>query len=203
MANLTDTILEIASELMHKYGISSVTMDDIAKECHISKRTLYEKIPDKRTLVWYCMLYNKEKNQQAIKDLVNESSSTLDALLLIYRHMRNGVTNESSIFFKDMHRLYPDLEKKCREMHQEEAQSFGNFLQKGINEGMFLSNIDLSLAAQAFIFQSGAIMRYLGTTKDMLTVRKMMDTTFVVFLRGIATTKGIKIIDQFIIENNL
>lgn len=203
MSDLTDTILIKASGLMDKYGISSVTMDDIAKECRISKRTLYENIPDKRTLVWYCVLFNRNKTRNEMKDVVSESSSTLDALLHIYQRMRSTLTETSSIFFKDMHRLYPDLEKKCREMHREQAQAFGDFLAKGIQDGMFRANIDLNLAAEVFMAQSTAIMKEINTTNDIQTIKKMIDTAFVIFLRGVATPKGIEIIDKFLNENNL
>lgn len=188
---------------MSKYGISSVTMDDIAKECHISKRTLYEKIPDKRTLVWYCVLFNKERKQMEAVNFVHESSSTLDALLHIYRHARKSMSDASSIFFKDMHRLYPDLEKRCRDMHREQAQAFGTFLTRGIEEGMFRPDIDFDLAADVFMAQSSSIMKEMGVTKDAQTIAKMMNTAFIIFLRGIATAKGLEIIDEFFEKNNI
>lgn len=188
---------------MGKFGISSVTMDDIAKECHISKRTLYEQIPDKRTLVWYCILFNKEKREGEAKVLVDKASNTLEALLHIYRHARNSLTESSSIFFKDIHRLYPDLEKQCRDIHREQAIAFGKFLAQGIEEGTFRHDIDLELAAEVFTAQSGAIMKEFGITKDIDSIKRMIDIAFVIFLRGVATKKGIELIDNFLEENKL
>ncbi len=188
---------------MDKYGISSVTMDDIAKECHISKRTLYEKIPDKRTLVWKCVLFEKERKHNETRELINKSQSTLEALLHIYRNARKGLTKVSSIFLKDMHRLYPDLEKKCRDIHREQAGSFGDFLTRGVEEGMFRSDIDFVLAADVFMAQSSAIMKEMGVTNDPQTVIKMLNTAFIIFLRGIATPKGLELIDNFFTENNI
>lgn len=201
MSSLTDTILVTASGLMNKYGISSVTMDDIAKECRISKRTLYEQIPDKRTLVWQCVLYNRKIQQDKAQNLVNNSQSTLDALLNIYRNARKNLTESSSVFFKDMHRLYPDMEKRCREMHREQAQSFAVFLARGVKEEMFRNDIDYELAADIFMSQTNSIMKEMAVTKEPQTIIKMMNTALVIFLRGIATQKGIKIIDDFFNEN--
>lgn len=203
MSDLTDIILSTASNLMDKYGISSVTMDDIAKECRISKRTLYEQIPDKRTLVWHCVLHSRERKFSETRKLINNSKSTLDALLHIYRHSRKGMTESSNVFFKDMHRLYPDLEKQCREMHKEQAKAFGEFLTRGVNEGMFRSDINFSLAANVFMAQSSAIIKELGVTNEPQTVVNMMNTAFLIFLRGIATKKGLEIIDDFFKENNI
>ena len=188
---------------MNKYGISSVTMDDIAKECHISKRTLYEKIPDKRTLVWHCFLFNRDMRQAEAKALVAEATSTLDALLLIYRNMRKTLTESSSVFFKDLHRLYPDMEKQCRSIHREQANTFGEFLSQGIEQGMFRKDINLELAAEVFMAQSGAIMKELGVTNDIEMAKNMIDTAFVIFLRGVATPKGVELIDKFLEENNI
>ena len=203
MSELTNTILITASKLMQKFGISSVTMDDIAKECHISKRTLYEHIPDKRTLVWNSVLFNKEKKQTEVMKLLQEAPSTLAALLHIYRYMRGSFTESTSIFFKDMHRLYPDIEKKCREFHREQAESLGAFLTKGVDEGMFRTDINFATAADVFTVQAASIMKELSTTNELKTVQNMIDTAFVIFLRGIATHKGLEIIDEFLKENNI
>ena len=203
MSELTNTILITASKLMQKFGISSVTMDDIAKECHISKRTLYEHIPDKRTLVWNSVLFNKEKKQTEVMKLLQEAPSTLAALLHIYRYMRGSFTESTSIFFKDMHRLYPDIEKKCREFHREQAESLGAFLTKGVDEGMFRTDINFATAADVFTVQAASIMKELSTTNELKTVQDMIDTAFVIFLRGIATHKGLEIIDEFLKENNI
>lgn len=203
MPELTNTILTKANLLMNKYGISSVTMDDIAKECRISKRTLYEKIPDKKTLVWHCFLFNKDIHQAEARELVTKSTSILEALLHIYRNIRETITESSSVFFKDLHRLYPDMEKQCRSIHREQANTFGQFLSKGIEQGMFRNDLNMDLAAEVFTAQSSAIMKELGTTKDIETVKSMIDTAFVIFLRGVATPKGLSLIDKFLDENNI
>lgn len=203
MPELTNKILTKANELMNQYGISSVTMDDIAKECHISKRTLYEKIPDKRTLVWNTILFNRERKQEEAEKLLKESPSTLDAVLQIYRYMRISISQSSSIFLKDMHRLYPDLEEKCRNGYRDQAQALGVFLTKGVEEGTFRNDINFSLAAEVFTSQTNSIMKELSTSNNPKTVQEMIDTTFVIFLRGIATQKGLELIDNFLKENNI
>lgn len=203
MQSLTDKILDKTCLLMEQYGISSVRMDDIAKECGISKRTLYECIPDKRTLVWQCVLHKREQNAVETKTLIYESSNTLDALLHIYRHMRKGMSVASGVFFKDIHRLYPDIEQQFNDIHKEQSKAFANFLQKGVIEGVFRSDINFPLASKAFIAQSSSIMKELVITSEPKEFIRMVDIAFVIFLRGIATAKGLEIIDDFFKENNI
>ena len=46
-------ILSKVAELFQKYGIKSVTMDDIARELSISKKTLYQYFSDKHGRIVY------------------------------------------------------------------------------------------------------------------------------------------------------
>ena len=202
MSNLTETILSIANALMGTYGISSVTMDDIAKECHISKRTLYEQIPDKRTLVWQCILYDRDCKSAEAQKLVMQTATTLEALLHIYRHVRKNLEESTSVFYKDMHRLYPELAKKCKEMHREQAHALSRFLSKGVKEGMFRNDINFELAADVFLVQSSSLIKEFSLTANSNVVL-MLNTAFKIFLRGIATQKGLEIIDNFFTENNI
>lgn len=202
MSNLTETILSIANALMGTYGISSVTMDDIAKECHISKRTLYEQIPDKRTLVWQCVLYDRDCKSAEAQKLVMQTATTLEALLHIYRHVRKNLEESTSVFYKDMHRLYPELAKKCKEMHREQAHALSRFLSKGVKEGMFRNDINFELAADVFLVQSSSLIKEFSLTANSNVVL-MLNTAFKIFLRGIATQKGLEIIDNFFTENNI
>ena len=203
MSNLTETILAKANALMATYGISSVTMDDIAKECHISKRTLYEQIPDKRTLVWQCILYDRDCKSAEAQKLVTQTETTLEALLHIYRHVRENLEKSTSVFYKDMHRLYPELAKKCREMHREQAHSLSRFLSKGVEEGMFRDDINFEMAADVFLVQSTTLIKEYNLTVNNNNFVQMLNTAFKIFLRGIATKKGLEIIDNFFTENNI
>ncbi len=187
---------------MATYGISSVTMDDIAKECHISKRTLYEQIPDKRTLVWQCVLYDRDCKSAEAQKLVMQTATTLEALLHIYRHVRKNLEESTSVFYKDMHRLYPELAKKCKEMHREQAHALSRFLSKGVEEGMFRNDINFELAADVFLVQSSSLIKEFSLTANSNVVL-MLNTAFKIFLRGIATQKGLEIIDNFFTENNI
>ena len=202
MSNLTETILAKANALMATYGISSVTMDKIAKECHISKRTLYEQIPDKRTLVWQCVLYDRDCKSAEAQKLVMQTATTLEALLHIYRHVRKNLEESTSVFYKDMHRLYPELAKKCKEMHREQAHALSRFLSKGVKEGMFRNDINFELAADVFLVQSSSLIKEFSLTANSNVVL-MLNTAFKIFLRGIATQKGLEIIDNFFTENNI
>ena len=47
MINESNVIIKKARELYYKYGIKSITMDDVAREMGISKKTLYQEVKNK------------------------------------------------------------------------------------------------------------------------------------------------------------
>ena len=49
--SVQEKILEVADKLFHKFGARSVSMDDIASELSISKKTIYQYFKDKNDIV--------------------------------------------------------------------------------------------------------------------------------------------------------
>ena len=52
MENIAEKILETAGSLFLKYGVKSISMDDIARELSISKKTIYNFFKDKKEMVF-------------------------------------------------------------------------------------------------------------------------------------------------------
>ena len=52
MENISEKILETAGSLFLKYGVKSISMDDIARELSISKKTIYHFFKDKNEIVF-------------------------------------------------------------------------------------------------------------------------------------------------------
>ena len=87
-------------------------------------------------------------------------------------------------------------------MHREQAHTLSRFLSKGVKEGMFRNDINFELAADVFLVQSSSLIKEFSLTANSNVVL-MLNTAFKIFLRGIATQKGLEIIDNFFTENNI
>ena len=55
--DLKERIIQTALLLFGKYGVKSITMDEIASGLGVSKRTLYETFKDKESIIMECYLY--------------------------------------------------------------------------------------------------------------------------------------------------
>ena len=64
-----ERIVTECSKMLMSVGPTSMTMDDVARACGISKRTLYETFPDKRTLIEECIHHEHEAKNAALKEI--------------------------------------------------------------------------------------------------------------------------------------
>ena len=122
--DLKERILVTSYDLLTQYGISSVTMDFIAKECGISKRTLYEQFTDKNTLVVKAIKRCNEEQRKQFCKIVEEAPNRLIAILKMYSIIRDFIVNINPAFFFDMDRLYVEIANEYKELRYEHIVYF-------------------------------------------------------------------------------
>jgi len=64
------------TDLFYRFGVKSITMDDVARHLAISKKTLYRYFVDKNDMVYQCCLHDLEKRKAALATI---SEKALDA----------------------------------------------------------------------------------------------------------------------------
>ena len=181
--------------MMMQIGVSSMTMDAIARSCGISKRTLYEQFPDKLTLITEALRYDGQQKHERLEKIFNNSSNRLDALLNVYAEIRKQVSH-------DIRRLYPSLYTDFESVQSQNNHYLIEVLKKGRNEGMVRDNVNLDISVQVLnLVIHNPEMANLAYRNDLPLVR-VLDEVFINFLRSIATIRGIALIDEFISKLN-
>lgn len=187
-----DEILERIGILFYKYGIKSISMDDIAKELGISKKTLYQRFENKRELVERVIQYH---NDLLICDLDNIERNAEDAievhmqLILISKKWIEGI-NPS--FEYDLEKYYGDV---CRKNQEEQMIIMKQFhkrnLKRGIEEGVYREDINIDIITNIHI----TTVINLHTTglfsKEDLMSFELYWQYFLLIMRGIASLKGL------------
>ena len=85
--------------LFGKYGIRSMTMDALAEEMGISKRTIYERFKDKDTLLLEVITYYKQQTAEEAHKIIDQSDNAIEAMFRIMRdHHQSDRTDESRLF---------------------------------------------------------------------------------------------------------
>ena len=198
--DLKERILTITTQQTMQVGVSSTTMDNIARSCGISKRTLYELFPDKLTLLTEAMRFSIGKQREKLNELIEKSDNTLNALLSIYSHIRDQVSHTAQVMIDDIRRLYPSLYQEYLNEHFQNNRNFALILKEGQKQGFIRKNADIDVAISGFSIIMLNIKRNNPIAISQVNTKQILDETFITIIRGLASQEGIKIIDKFLEE---
>ena len=195
---LKGRILQIATALFHQHGIKQVKMDDIANDLRISKRTLYEVYENKEDLLFEVLQQHDSVERQQLLEFDKPGTNVINIILEIYRVRTAEFITVNPLFFEDLQK-YPNLLTYVRKLHEDKEAEIVAFIERSKNEGLFLENVnygivrELTFASEQFVMNNFLFKRY-----DITELSRIM---IMLFVRGICTEKGIKLLDQYFSEN--
>ena len=181
-------------------GVSSMTMDEVARACGISKRTLYETFPDKRTLVTECIRRQHAIKNNEVKEIFETSSNCFEAMYRVYLRARKVYETTSVAFINDIRRLYPDIFDQHMESEKVTVNGLSSVLRKAQDEGLVIKRINPEIAAYLFVLSMRELHERGRLNKFGFKEAELFEHVFISFLRGVATRQGIEMIEY--LEDN-
>ncbi len=196
-------IIQKATELYKKYGLKSVTMDDVARECMISKKTLYKYVNDKVDLITQAFRNEFEIQTKRFASISEKKLNAVEEILEIRKNIISMIKTYKPALEYDMYKYYPVIhreliEKKSKFIYQVKIKN----LTKGINEGLFYDDIDIDLIAKRMvILETQKIENSVVSYKEFLKPKATKEM-FKYHLRAICNSNGLKILNKKIKELN-
>lgn len=196
--NTRNRIVVFALKAFQVRGIRGVTMDDVSRGLQISKRTLYQIFETKEDLLLACIKYASAKSRQRAASMLGEGLNVLEVILgecQARLEESHGFTREFAIEVK----RYPLVWQYVNRETERQRNLMEEFLQRGVNEGVFLPGINYRL-----VFASmQRLMEYSITGEDFVGLSDEVCFFYSVFimLRGCATPKGVALIDDFLAKH--
>jgi TetR/AcrR family transcriptional regulator, cholesterol catabolism regulator len=185
-------------ELFTKSGIRLVTMDQIAEEVGMSKRTIYELFKDKDTLVLECLESMHRKQMAEIREILANSSNVIEALYNVGQHGERKKSEMSFLFFEDIRKLYPNIWNTMKQRARSGAGSFSyNILVKGIEEGIFRKEINIEIVDTFMNIMMETLHKKDVFPKDTAD-KELLRNIIIPYYMGISTEKGKRLIEQYI-----
>ncbi len=192
---IRERIVNECSKMLKSVGPTSMTMDDVARACGISKRTLYETFPDKRTLIGECIHHEHEVKNAELKEIFSTSANCFEAMYRVYQRARKMYEATSVAYYNDIKRLYPDIFEKHIENEKNVITGIASVLRQAQDEGLVIKRINPEIAAYLFSQSMRVLHENTNGAKYGFKQEDMFDHVFSSFLRGVATIKGIEMID--------
>lgn len=178
-------------------GVKAVRMDDIAHELSISKRTLYELFGDKEELLYLCIKHFIEVGRERREKQIAEIDNDLEVMLFSFRDMIS-VAPISARMRRNMKRFYPSVFKRLEEeVQQESRDDLKRWLTKCVDKGYMERTSDCDFVVRV-LYESvqGIMVSENFENEDMMSTIAMISYSIMIFIRGLCTIEGIKIIDR-------
>ncbi|MDY0102215.1 MAG: TetR/AcrR family transcriptional regulator [Lentimicrobium sp.] len=194
-----EKILVRASELFLGMGVKNVTMDYIATETGVSKRTIYELFKDKDDLVVQSLREMIITNNKQMIDIIAKTEHVIEALFLIMKRETERQKDYTRVFIEDIKKYFPAVNESlfaCKKNLKEFSASYA-LLEKGIRENIFRKDLKIELVDNflheliGLIHSSERLKIFHPTPEDILR------SIFFPYLRGICTWKGIELMDKY------
>lgn len=200
-----DHIITQAFDLFMKYGIKSVTMDDIAKHLGMSKKTLYQYFSNKDALVNAILDKHLENDKCYIQSLENSKGNAIDDLIHIASMVIDTLKKIHPSIHYDLEKYHPLAWKKFGE-HKKKF-IYKNILAniyKGINEGLFRNDINPEILALLYVSKADVVFDPFVFPPEKFAFNHVYIEMLKQHIRGMATPKGLKYLDKKIkkIEDN-
>lgn len=195
-------IVRAAAKAFTQKGVKTVRMDDIAGGLSISKRTLYELFHDKEDLLLDVMKLHREEMQKYMVRVASEADNVLEVLLKFFRRNARYFQNTNRKFFEDIGK-YPKVMRYIDESRKENLDSAMAFYRKGVEQGIFRDDVNYDIVRVMVSEQMNLLLH--SEIGKSYSPGEIYETVIFMHMRGISTEKGLKIVDDFLLdlkENN-
>lgn len=187
----SEKLLEGALEVFMKFGIRSVTMDDMARHLGVSKKTLYKYFKDKKDLVFKGMEYHQRNEQCAMEACFVDGINAIDENFAISKIILDQLKNIHPSVMYDLEKYYPEVMGKFDEYKNTVVKSWvESNLERGIEQGLFREDLNIPILSAMYLQRMSAIMRAEDYPSDV-TLSEVYIEIFRYHIRGVASEKGV------------
>ena len=190
-------IIEKALRVFMRQGIKSVNMDDMSKALGISKKTLYLFVKDKEELVEKATDLFGQREIEAIKEISSQKVNAIDESLLIKKWVLSVIENVHPAVAFDLEKYYPSISKKMQENRRKVVyKSIYNNIIKGQKEGLYRKDISPDIVSRIYIGRMEMLLDQNVFPAQQFLMSDVYLESFHYHIRGIASEKGLKILEQ-------
>lgn len=191
-------IVEKAQELFFRYGLKSITMDDIASNLGASKKTIYQYFKDKDSLVDAVVQREIEQDMQECGRIAVSCENAVHEVFKAFDMLQEMLTTMNPSIIFEMQKYHPEAYKK---MNAHKNKFFVNIIKenliRGIAEGNYREDLNIDILSRYRIESV-----FLGFNPEIFmqgkfTLVEVEMELMEHFLYGICTPKGQKLIHKY------
>jgi AcrR family transcriptional regulator len=194
-------ILEKGTELFFRYGVKTVTMDAIASELGISKKTIYQHFPDKDSMVSQVVESFVQQDEIKWVELDKQYPNVVEKMFKSFEMVKEMLVQMNPRLLFEIEKYFPAAYKLFRDYNENgiHAHLITDF-KKGIQFGYFRKDIDVELLARLRMAEVGLAFNPDFYPNNKLSLFETQMVLMDIFMRGILTEKGLTLYNSY--QNN-
>ena len=197
-------ILNEAINLIRKHGIRFVTMDLIAENVGISKKTIYVHFENKKKIISEIVEKRLEEQEKVFEEIDKNANNIIETMVMIMNYGANKFDEVNPLAFEELKRFYPDIFVVIKNSRKEiNHQNTIKMIEIGKEDDLFRKDVDSDIASKLFLAQMELMMDHqLFPTMDY-SKGVLFKHIGINFLRGISTQKGLTALESYSTSNSL
>ena len=190
-------------EVYMKFGIKSVTMDELARQLGMSKKTIYTFVKDKNDLVEQCIEFAQKGEMCEIEALTQANEHAIDELFAIGELISEKLRAVHPSIFFDLQKYHPNAYKMMN-CHREDliSESVISNLKRGKSQGLYRENLDEIIISKMYLSFINVLFSGEAFPQKDFSFIQVYSEYFRYHVRGIASDKGLKYLEKIVKSNN-
>ncbi len=196
---MREKIVIKAKEMFLKLGFKSITMDDIAFEMGISKKTIYKYFSNKELLIEESTQMVHEEVRETIESTVAKNHNAIEENFEIRRMFKEMFKYSETSPVYQLKKHYPEVYQRVVGNQIEICQGcFRDNILKGISEGLYRDTIDVENYVKFYYTLIFSISENTALEKEVSNLEQI---ALEYHIRAMATLSGIKELEKQLKNN--
>jgi AcrR family transcriptional regulator len=186
-----------ALNLFDKYGIRSVTMDDVAREMSVSKKTLYKYFENKADLVHKCIMTIFDQVQACMLEIHATAQNAIDELFDIDNVIRQILADHNPGLQFQLHKYYPQTAKALYDGRKRLINKMiSENIDNGKKDGLFRKDFDTQIVTHLYCSKVETLPEEQEELMMKFHTKDVMLQALEYHIRGMASKKGLAYLEK-------
>ncbi len=195
--------LEQIGKLFLRYGLRGITMEEIADELGVSKKTIYYYFESKADIVDLLLQRHLNNKNESMWEEISHGKNAIEILIGITNLMKETIQDIPPLVKRDLVKHFPlQLKKSNEELKNKIYEYIKQNVLKGIDQGLYRSNLNVELIARHYVVSFDRYIRQEVMDGIDFSIDAYYEEILSYHIRGIATLKGVKILEKIIDPTN-
>ncbi len=196
-----DRILEKATDLFMRYGIRSITMDEIAAQLGISKKTIYQFFTDKDAMVEAVVSAETSRNEEGCRGFSLTAENAVHEIFLALDSFQEMLKAMNPQLVYDLEKHHPVAFKRLKQYkHQFLYTIIKENLERGAREDLYRTDLNIDLTTRHRIESAFMPFNQEAFPLNKYPMNQTCKELAILFLHSICNQNGKKLIEKYLNE---